>query len=603
MAKKYTSSDVKVLDEVTHIRLNPGMYIGETANPVHLIEEILDNSLDECLAGFANIVAVNLDTKNHTYQIVDNGRGIPIGDDIPRIISSKLFSGAKFQGLKTAYDICSGRHGVGLVAVNALSENYKVEIYRDKQYAIFEFEKTRFRRKEIKKFDGQRPFSTLIQFKPDKEIFVTLTPDIERIRNRLLVASVELPGCTFGLSVNGKQEVIKLDLDTYFKRQCLNETDNVVSDFIDINPGLSPENFKVRFCYSRNGTITPRVLSSVNLLPVDGGGTHITMFFDILKDLFMLRAKKVGVKFQPNDSLCGLRAYLSLSLKNPEFSGQIKHRLTNSRNDLLRIVSPLKQKIEQYFDKNQQLLELLLEQFELYRKKLDSKKLKTVSNGKRASTRFTKLRDCTGSSGELFIVEGDSAGGSFISCRDPRRHAIFPLRGKIPSIVNAKEILKNKEVGELIQALGTGVGPHFDISGLKYEKIICATDADEDGGHIFCLLTIILANLVPEIIKKGHYYLVQTPLYAINEGNSFIPLWTEKDLRIAREQKRKISRFKGLGELNPNQLKACAIDEKTRRLIPIEFSKNLDEVMKLFNDVNEKRKLLNQVEGKDEQDK
>ena len=597
MAKKYTSSEVKVLDEVTHIRLNPGMYIGETANPVHLIEEALDNSLDECLAGFANVVAINLDTKNHIYQVMDNGRGIPISKDIPKVISSKLFSGAKFQGIKTAYDICSGRHGVGLVAINALSDLYKVVIYRNSKEAKFEFEKTKFRRKEIKKFKDQKPFSTLIQFRPDKKIFENLIPDIERIRNRLLIASVELPKCTFALSIDGNREVIRLDMQEYFMNYCLKKTDREISPIIDIDPGLKPENFKVKFCYSRNGTTTPKVHTSVNLLPVEGGGSHINAFYDILKDMFLSKAKKAGVRFQPNDCLCGLRAYLSLSLKNPEFSGQIKHRLTNTKSDLLKLTNPLKQKIEQYFDKNQHLLELLLEQFELYRRKLDSKRLRTVTNGKRASTKFTKLRDCTGSKGELFIVEGDSAGGSFIACRDPRLHAIFPLRGKIPSIANAKDILKNKEVGELIQALGTGVGPHFDISGLKYEKIICATDADEDGGHIFCLLTIILANLVPDVIKNGHYYLVQTPLYAINEGKQFVPLWTERQIKNAREKKKKISRFKGLGELNPDQLRVCAINESTRKLIPIKFSDNLDEIMKLFRDVTAKRELLN-MEGK-----
>jgi len=596
MTKKYTSSEVKVLDEVTHIRLNPGMYIGETANPVHLIEEALDNSLDECLAGFANVVAINLDTKNHIYQVIDNGRGIPISNDIPRIISSKLFSGAKFQGIKTAYDICSGRHGVGLVAINALSDFYEVVIYRNSKKAKFEFESAKFRRKEINKFTDKKPFSTLIQFKPDKKIFENLVPDIERIRSRLLIASVELPRCTFALSIDGNREVIKLDMQEYFMTHCLKDTDREISPVIYIDPGLRPENFKVKFCYSRNGTITPRIHTSVNLLPVEGGGTHINVFLDILKDMFTSRAKRIGVKFQPNDCLCGLRAYLSLSLKNPEFSGQIKHRLTNTKNDLLRLTNPLKQKIEQHFDKNQQLLEILLEQFELYRKKLDSKNLRNVTNGKRASTKFTKLRDCTGSKGELFIVEGDSAGGSFISCRDPRLHAIFPLRGKIPSIINTKDILKNKEVGELIQALGTGVGPHFDINGLKYEKIICATDADEDGGHIFCLLTIILANLVPDVIKNGHYYLVQTPLYAITEGKQFIPLWTEEQIKKARSGNRKISRFKGLGELNPDQLRVCAIDEKTRRLIPIRFSDNLNEIMKLFSDVSAKRELLN-MEG------
>jgi len=588
---KYTSSEIKVLDDITHIRLNASMYIGETSNPVHLIEEALDNSLDECLAGFANIVAINIDTKSYIYQILDNGRGIPIDQDVPRVISTKLFSGAKFQGIKTAYDVCSGRHGVGLVAINALSEYFNIDVYRDKKHALFQFKDARFERKEIKDFDGPKPFSTMIEFKPDKKIFEHLIPTIERIRSRLMIASVELPNCTFALSVDGNRERIKLNLTEYFVKNCLN-SDQEFSPFIDIDCGLSPENFKVRFCYSKEGSITPRVISSVNLLPVDNGGVHVTLFLNLLKDYFSQKAKKNNLKFQPQDCLCGLRAYLSLTLRNPSFSGQIKHKLTNNPSDFERLTNLLRKGVEDYFLKNQNILEMLLEQFDLYRQKLDSKKLGTSVNGKRASTKFSKLRDCTDPNGELFIVEGDSAGGSFIAARDPKRHAILPLKGKIPSIVNAKDILKNKEIGELIQALGTGVGPHFDIKRLRYEKIICATDADADGGHIAVLLTMILATLVPDIIKNGHYYLVNTPLYAVSEEKKFIPLWSTEDLQKARQENRKILRFKGLGELSPWQLKSCTINEKTRRLIPIKYTKNIDELLKLLSDVQAKRKLL-----------
>jgi len=211
---------------------------------------------------------------------------------------------------------------------------------------------------------------------------------------------------------------------------------------------------------------------------------------------------------------------------------------------------------------------------------------------KRASTKFTKLRDCTTSQGELFIVEGDSAGGSFIQCRDPRKHAIFPLKGKIPSVANVKDILKNKEINELIQSLGTGVGPHFDVNKLKYEKVICAADADADGYHIASLLTLVLAVLVPDVIKNGHYYIATTPLYAVTKGKSFVPLWTKEELAKARTKNEPISRFKGLGELSPHQLKVSVIDERTRRLAKVEFSKNMNKMLKLFSDVAEKRKLL-----------
>jgi len=346
------------------------------------------------------------------------------------------------------------------------------------------------------------------------------------------------------------------------------------------------------FTYVKDGSVTPRTLSSVNLLPVDGGGTHINLLFDVLKGVFMQYAKKLGYNFQPQDSLIGLRIYAMLSLKEPKFSGQAKERLTSKKTDLEVFTNQLKSNIESYFNKNNDKLEILLKHFAEYRAKMDSKKIKVAVNGKRASTKFTKLRDCTSKYGELFVAEGESAAGGLVECRDVRRHAILPLKGKIPSAASAKDILNNKEIGELIGSFGTGVGPQFNIEGLKYSKIICATDADDDGHHIFALLTLALAILTPEIIKKGFYYYAETPLYAINEKNIFIPLWTDEELNKAKEEKRSIMRIKGLGEMNPNQLKKVLIDEDTRRLIKLEYTSNIDRIIELFSDSGEKRKLL-----------
>jgi len=592
MKESYKASDIKVLDEISHIRLNAGMYIGDTTTPVHLVEEALDNALDECLAGFASIIAVTLDIENHIYSILDNGRGIPISNDVPKTISMKLFSGAKFQHSKTAYLICSGLHGVGLVAVNALSEFYLVEVYRNNKHAVFRFEETKFKEKKIEEYTSAVPFSTKIQFKPDKSIFETLVPDIDRVRRRLLIASIELPKSTFVLNVDDKREVFRVDKDKFFTQYCLSEGDKEVSKIINIEVKDGVEEFNVKFCYSLEGPVSQKISTSVNLLPVDGGGTHVNWFLDVVKDLLTSKAKRAGIKIQPYDCLCGLRAYLSLSLKAPEFSGQTKDKLINRKSYFDKLVKKLRTSLDFYFSHHQDQLDLLLGHFEQYRRKLDAKKIRATLDGKRAATKFTKLRDCTTNQGELFIVEGDSAGGSFIQCRDPRKHAIFPLKGKIPSVANVKDILKNKEINELIQSLGTGVGPHFDVSKLKYEKVICAADADADGYHIASLLTLVLAVLVPDVIKNGHYYIATTPLYAVTKGKSFVPLWTKEELAKARTKNEPISRFKGLGELSPHQLKVSVIDERTRRLVKVEFSKNMNKMLKLFSDVAEKRKLL-----------
>lgn len=599
MTKEYTSKDVSVLAEVDHIRLNPGMYIGTTENPVHLIEEALDNALDECLAGYASVIAIDINTKENIFTVIDNGRGIPIEDEIPVTISTKLFSGAKFQDRKTAYEISSGLHGVGLVAVNALSEFYKVEIYRDNQYAIYEFKNTKLKRAKVEKFTNDAPFSTKIQFKPSKKYFETLDPDIDRIRKRLRVASAEIAKKIFVLNVDDKKEQFELNLEKFFSEDCVGKEET--KSIINLNSFQKPESFNALMTYASEGSASPRIISSVNLLPVDSGGTHVNYFFEILRDFFVSRMKRGDYRFQPQDSLFRLRAYLSLNLREPKFTGQTKDRLINRKTDLDKLVKQLKIEVNNYFDKNPDYLDELLQSFTDYRKKLDAKKLTSTSvNGKRAATKYTKLRDCTSRDGELFIVEGDSAAGGLIQCRDPRTIAILPLKGKIPNISNAKDILKNKEVGELIQALGTGVSPHFDLTRLRYDKIICATDADPDGGHIACLLTMVLAILVPDIIKQGKYYIAQTPLFAINEKKSFIPLWTNKEIKDAVEKKRNVSRFKGLGELTPNQLKSCMLDEKMRKLIPVTYTKDIDEMVKLFSDSSKKRNLLDRedvIEG------
>lgn len=592
MIKSYTHKDIRELGEIEHVQLNSGMYIGDTTTPVHLIEEALDNALDEAIAGYAKIIAINIDTKNNICCVIDNGRGIPIENDVPIKISTKLFTGAKFQDAKSAYQVCAGKNGIGLITILALSDFYIVEIYRDKKHAIFTFENTKLKQKVVEDFDGPPPFSTKIQFRPNKKFFEKIIPDIDRIKKRLIISSVELPKVKFILNVNDKSEIISLSKDDFFTKYCLNESDKSISKIIKVKSQDGVEKFNVDFCYSYESSITPRIITSINLLPVDNGGIHVSSFYELIKDFFAGKAKKLNFKFQPNDTLSGLRIYFSLELEKPDYSSQSKDKLINRKESLSKLILKLKAELEKYFLKNNDELIEILSFFDDYRKKLDFKKIKTNGGRKRASTRFTKLRDCTTSQGELYIVEGDSAGGGFIDCRNAKCHAVLPLKGKIPSIVNKEDILKNKEIEELIQAIGCGVGPNFNIDNLRYSKIICAVDPDADGGHIFCLLSIALASLIPEVIKRGHFYLLKIPLYVISKGNKFIPLWTQQEVSKARQDGETITHIKGLGELNPWQLKICCLDEKTRKLIQVEYAKDLKKIMELFSDVSKKRELL-----------
>jgi len=386
--------------------------------------------------------------------------------------------------------------------------------------------------------------------------------------------------------------VFQLSQVEHFAMNCLTSKKEVIGHTLDAEK--KPERFRVLFAYEKEGPVSPKVISSVNLLPVDMGGTHVNFFFDVLKDFFQAKAKKYDYKFQPNDCLYRLRAYLMLSLVEPKFSAQTKDKLTNRKTDFNIYVKDFKDQLEYLFSDNEEQLKGYLDIFQDYRRKLDSKKLNTNgSSTRRASTQFTKLRDCVSKSGELFIVEGESAGGSIIQSRDRNNHAVLPLKGKsIPNVTTRKDILKNKEVGELVKAIGAGVGPHFDISKMRYSKIICATDADHDGNHIACLVSILVAILLPDIVKAGRYYIAQTPLFAINDGKLFKPLWTEKELEKARKRGKKIQRYKGLGEMNPEQLKVCLLDEETRNLVPLQYSSNIDDLVKLFASAEEKRKLV-----------
>lgn len=587
----YTSKDIKVLDEISHIRNAPGMYIGSTETPTHLLEELLDNALDECLAGYANIVGIYIDTKNSKYTVCDNGRGMPIEDGVPITVSTKMFSGGKFKNMKTAYNISVGIHGVGLTAVNALSNFYEIEIFKNKKHGKFTFENAKIKNELIEDYNKEeKPFSTAISFVPSKKYFEKTIVNMDRIRKRLAVASVELSNSYFILQIDDKKEIINnSDKIKFFEKECIN--DENVTKILSFGIKHKIESLRVIFCYSFESTMTPRILSSVNLLPVESGGTHINLFFDVLKDI-LNKSNKNEYKFQQNDVLVGLRAYISLELERPELSGQTKDKLINRKDALKKLFDDISKQISSYFNDNKEDLQVLLEGFDIYRKKLDSKKLKSSSHNKRVSTKFTKLRDCTGVNGELYIVEGDSAAGTLIQCRDPRIHAIFPLRGKIPNVLNAKDILKNKEIAELTQAMGCGIGPNFDLSKLKYSKVIASSDNDYDGYHISSLIAMVYLILFPEIIKSGKFYLASGPLYAVNEGKTFIPLWTEEELKESRDKNRHITYFKGLGEMSPQQLKICLMDEKTRRLIKLKYTNNQNELIKLFTDVEAKRDLL-----------
>jgi DNA gyrase/topoisomerase IV subunit B len=277
-----------------------------------------------------------------------------------------------------------------------------------------------------------------------------------------------------------------------------------------------------------------------------------------------------------------------------ELSGQFKDKLILKKESLDKFISILDKELQSYFQSNADEYQKIATFFEEYRMAQDSKNHKAVSSKKRASVQLTKLRDCLNPGGELFCCEGDSASGSIIDARDKHKHAVLSFRGKIKFSKNHKSLLENKEISEFIQAIGTGYGPNFDITKLRYDKIICATDADADGKHIAAMFTMVTAFLVPEIIKQGHFYLATTPLYGMSDEKKkvFIPIWTEDDLKKHKLAGKHVTRYKGLGELSPWQLEVCLLNEKTRKLEKITYSKDLKKLIKLFSDSESRRGLV-----------
>lgn len=606
MGQDYTHEHIKVLSEIQHVQTHPSMYIGELKNPNHLVFEPLDNALDEAHAGYANIVGVAIDNTTHICKILDNGRGIPIENNTIPTIATKLFSGGKFEknSETSAYKIASGLHGIGLVAVTALSDWVNIVVYRDGKKASYRFEDAKLVDEKIEKYDtsGHLPFSTQITFKPSKQYFESLTFEINAIRNRLRLASVHITKLKLALIVDGENEVINCNLDEYFKETLLGgKRTKFQTPIFSLKNKIKDEEVHIKFCWDMDSSTASKQTGCINLLEVNQG-THINRTYDVFRNVFFELAKKEKLSFLKQDSITGIRCHTSLFMYNPEYTSQTKEKLASTKEKVDYLYIGLEEQLSNILNDNLEIRSQLLLFFDTYRKKLSSRKnvIKSVSG---SVSRFntlvdSKLRDCTSHSvekSELFITEGSSASGSLIQCRNTNYHAVLGLKGKIPNIASdTKDALKNKEIIEIINALGTGIEPDFTLSSLRYGKVIFSCDADSDGAHINTLLMVVFLKLVPELLKNNVIYRAIMPLYgSVLRGNRFMPLYSEEELNKFRKQypNAKIQRYKGLGEMNPDQLKVCLLDE-SRQLQLITYPNNPDEIFKLMLDANLKRKLI-----------
>jgi len=591
----YDVTSIVEMSQLEHLRKNSGMYVGDSETATRLLEELLDNALDEVQAGHANIVGVFIDTKSGTFKVLDNGRGfpfdqsLPLEKDPPILSATKLFTSGKYKKgeEESAYKIAVGLHGIGLMCCFALSEYMNIDIYRNDLHAIYRFNSNGDVVREQKKHNDKKPFSTKIEVKPDEKYFTSTSVDLKAIEERLNIAVSNYPNLRAVLKVDNKDTIIKGSEDDLIQKY-MGCSDLTWCRFVGEK---KPETYDVRFSWDFEGSSGNKSFTVINLCKVEDG-VHINQVQNIVKNYFYEQGLSKKLTFQQNDVLVGFRLYINLRLIETAFAEQTKHRLSGRTN--LSVMNDLKDKIEKYFNKNKEITEKLLAQFQAYRTRITNKKLVKNNTKTRGFTTLTKLRDCIFPGGELLIGEGDSAGNGLIKVRDPKKHAILPLRGVIPNVLTKKDYHNNKELKDIIVACGCGVEKYCDVSKLRYDKIILAADADPAGHWITALLITLFAHKMAPVVQAGKLYVCKTPLFGYRDTNKkLVPLWDEKELKKARDADKKILRFKGLGEFDAKDLKTFVLDESVRKLIQVEWSeKNHDKLFELMSSSAERRKLV-----------
>ena len=598
--ERYTARDIKILKGLEAVRKRPGMYVGSTGKRGlhHLVYEVVDNSVDEALAGYCSRIRVSL-MEDGSVEVEDDGRGIPVdihpdvGKSALEVVMTTLHAGGKFS--KDSYKISGGLHGVGVSVVNALSEWMEVEVYREgKVY------RQRYSRGEpvtpVEVVGRTEKRGTKVRFKPDPEIFSTVEFDPDVIERRLRELAFLNPGLeiTFEDRTRRSKKVFKYEGGLSQFVEYLNKGRKVLHDVIRVSGRYNDVVVDVAFQYTLSYSEDIQAYAN-NIKTVDGG-THVTAFKTTLTRLMNEYGKKMGVlkkgqSFQGEDVREGLTAVISVLLKNPEFEGQTKSKLGNE--EALEVVSKvLREGLRDYFDTNQQVLKRILDRIsQAMRAREAARRAKEMIRRKNVleSTSLPgKLADCTSSDlekSELFIVEGDSAGGSAKQARDREYQAILPIRGKILNVEKASfdKLLKNEQIGDIIVAIGTGIGDDFDMKKLRYGKVIIMTDADIDGAHIRTLLLTLFYRYMRPLIEEGRVYIALPPLYRVSSGKEVHYVYSDEELEeILKDSKRyTIQRYKGLGEMNPEQLWETTMDPDRRKIVKVTIE-DAEEADRLF---------------------
>ena len=594
---EYGADQIQILEGLEAVRKRPGMYIGSTSSRGlhHLVYEIVDNAVDEALAGFCTEIHVDINPDN-SITVTDNGRGIPVGINhkagIPavEVVFTILHAGGKFGG--GGYKVSGGLHGVGASVVNALSEWLEVTIYHEgKEYKQrYERGKTMYPLKVVGDCDPELT-GTKVYFLPDKEIFEETVYDYDILKQRLR----EMAFLTKGL------RIVLEDKREGQEREKVFHYEGGIREFVSYlnrsKEALYPEiiycegekdGVSVEVALQHNDSYTENTYGFVNNINTPEGGTHITGFRNAITNTFndYARKNKLLKDSEPNlsgdDIREGLTAIVSVKIENPQFEGQTKQKLGNSeaRGAVDSVVS---KQLEIFLEQNPAVAKATVEKSVLAQRAREAaRKARDLTRRKSALDSMSlpgKLADCSDKNPEnceIYIVEGDSAGGSAKTARNRATQAILPLRGKILNVEKARldKIYGNKEIKAMITAFGTGIHEDFDISKLRYHKIIIMTDADVDGAHIATLLLTFLYRFMPELIKQGYVYLAQPPLYKVEKNKKVWYAYDDAELnsileQIGRDNNNKIQRYKGLGEMDAEQLWETTMDPEKRILLRV----------------------------------
>lgn len=594
---EYGADQIQILKGLEAVRKRPGMYIGSTSvrGLHHLVYEIVDNAVDEALAGFCDTIKVSIN-KGNTITVEDNGRGIPVGINhdsgktAVEVVFTILHAGGKFGG--GGYKVSGGLHGVGASVVNALSEWLEVEICREGN--IY---KQRYERGDVSyplKVIGSCPeekTGTKVTFKPDDEIFETTVYEFDILKQRLREMAFLTKNLRIELYDLREEEPVERifhyeggikEFVTY-----LNNSKQALYNEVMYFEGTK-DNVYVEVAMQHNDSYNESIFSFVNNINTPEGGTQLTGFRNALTKTFndYARANKLLKESEANlsgeDIREGLTAIVSIKIENPQFEGQTKQKLGNSeaRGAVESVVS---EQLTYFLEQNPVIAKIICEKSllaqrarEAARKARDLTRRKTALEGMSLPGKLADCSDKNPENCEIYIVEGDSAGGSAKTARSRATQAILPLRGKILNVEKARldRIYGNEEIKSMITAFGTGIHEDFDITKLRYHKIIIMTDADVDGAHIATLMLTFIYRFMPELIKQGYVYLAQPPLYKLEKNKKVWYAYSDEELdnilnEVGRDQNNRIQRYKGLGEMDADQLWETTMDPEKRVLLKV----------------------------------